>query len=316
MPRSSRGRLARAAPAAVDSSASERANGLVVGATRRQFSVALDDDDTVACLLKGRSAQIACGDRVTVTRLASGGVIEAVSPRQSLFYRSDAWKEKLIAANVTQVVGVTAPDVAVDENLLNRWIIAAEAERCRFVLVANKADLPGFPALMARLAPYRALGYPVVETCAKRNVDALRPHLAGAHSVLIGQSGMGKSTLINALFPSEVARTGTVSSSLGSGRHTTAATTLYRLAGGVGWIVDSPGMKVFGLAHFPADVIAHAFVELRDLIEQCRFRDCRHEHEPGCAVQAAIAEGRVAEQRVALLQALLREREQARTAAY
>ena len=184
------------------------------------------------------------------------------------------------------------------------------------MLVANKSDLPAFPGLLKRLAPYRALGYPVVETCAKRDVAALKVHLAGSHSVLIGQSGMGKSTLINSLFPDQAARTGTVSSSLGSGRHTTAATTLYRLEGSDGWVVDSPGMKVFGLAHFPPDAIAHAFVELRELTDFCRFRDCRHEQEPGCAVQVAIADGRVAAQRVALLQALLREREQAKTAAY
>lgn len=316
MPGKPRRRTTRETPSAVPPPSPDHANGLVVAATRRRFEVALDDDGVITCLLKGRSTQVACGDRVTVTRVGSDGVIERVAPRESLFYRSDAYKEKLIAANVTQVIGVTAPDVAIDENLLNRWIVAAETERCRFVLVANKADLPGFPALMERLIPYRALGYPVIEMSAKRDAALLRPQLEGAHSLLIGQSGMGKSTLINALFSSASARTATVSTTLGAGRHTTAATTLYRLPEGSGWIVDSPGMKVFGLAHCTAEALAQAFVELRDLVEQCRFRDCRHEHEPDCAVQAAVADGRVAPQRVALLRTLLREGEVAKTAAY
>ena len=118
---------------------------------------------------------------------------------------------------------------------------------------------------------------------------------------------MGKSTLINALLPGAAAKIGEISAALRSGRHTTTSTALYRLPDGDGWLVDSPGMKVFGLAHCSAEAIAHAFVELRDLIPQCRFRDCRHDREPGCAVQAAVANGRVAAQRVQLLQSLLRE---------
>ena len=126
--------------------------GLVVAAWRRHYSVLLDAGGTLECVLKGRRTVVACGDRVQVARIAGGGAIEKVEPRTSLLYRSDAFREKVLAANVTQVVGVVAPDIAVDENLLNRWIVAAELERCRFVLVANKADLPGFPALVARLA--------------------------------------------------------------------------------------------------------------------------------------------------------------------
>jgi ribosome biogenesis GTPase len=123
---------------------------------------------------------------------------------------------------------------------------------------------------------------------------------------------MGKSTLINALLPGAAARIGEVSEALRSGRHTTTSTALYRLPADDGWIVDSPGMKVFGLAHCTARTIEDAFVELRDLIPHCRFRDCRHDREPGCAVQQAVAAGRVAPQRVLLLQTLLREAEAAR----
>lgn len=288
------------------------ARGLVVATHRRHYLVDLDAGDTLKCVLKGRSTTLACGDRVEVIRESSGGVIIAVAPRESLLYRSDAFKERLIAANVSQVLGVIAPDVPVDEHLLNRWIVAAETERCRFVLVVNKSDLRASDAFAARFAPYSALGYAVVRVSALRDVTNLRPWIRAEHTVLIGQSGMGKSALINALLPGAKARIGDVSDALQSGRHTTTSTALYRLPDAEGWIVDSPGMKVFGLAHCAPDTIANAFVDLRAIIPQCRFRDCRHDREPDCAVQAAVAEGRVAAQRVALLQTLLREAEAAR----
>ena len=288
------------------------AHGLVVATHRRHYVVDLDAGDTIECVLKGRSTTLACGDRVEVVRESSGGVIIAAAPRRSLLYRSDAFQEKLIAANVTQVLGVIAPDVPVDEHLLNRWIVASETQRCRFVLVINKSDLPASDSFAGRFAAYAALGYAVVRVSALGDVTNLMPWINAEHSVVIGQSGMGKSTLINALLPGTNARIGDISGALRSGRHTTTSTALYRLQDGEGWIIDSPGMKVFGLAHCTPGAIANAFVDLRDLVSQCRFRDCRHDREPDCAVQAAVAEGRVAPQRVALLQTLLREAEAAR----
>jgi ribosome biogenesis GTPase / thiamine phosphate phosphatase len=291
----------------------ESVNGLVVAAHRRHYGVDLDDGGgMIECVLKGRTTTLACGDRVEVVREARGGVIVGVAPRRSLLYRSDAFNEKLIAANVTQVLGVVAPDVPVDEHLLNRWIVAAEAERCRFLLVVNKSDLPGAARFAERFAQYAALGYRTVRVSAKSDVSPLASWLRGEHSVIVGQSGMGKSTLINALLPGTNARTGELSEALRSGRHTTTAAMLYRLPGDDGWIVDSPGMKVFGLAHCTQEVITGAFVDLRDLVSHCRFRDCRHISEPDCAVRAAVAEGRVTPQRVALLQTLLRESAAAR----
>jgi ribosome biogenesis GTPase / thiamine phosphate phosphatase len=287
-------------------------HGLVVAAHRRHYAVELDAGATLECVLKGRTTTLACGDRVEVERAQRGGVIVAVAPRTSLLYRSDAFREKLIAANVTQVLGVVAPDVPVDEHLLNRWIVAAEAERCRFVLVVNKADLPDAATFASRFAPYERLGYRVVRVSARHDVTPLLPFVEGRNSVVIGQSGMGKSTLVNALVPDARARVGELSEALRSGRHTTTSAMLYRLPGDDGWIVDSPGMKVFGLAHCTPDVLAHAFVELRDVATQCRFRNCRHDREPGCEVNAAVAAGRVAPQRVELLRTLVLESEAAR----
>jgi ribosome biogenesis GTPase len=306
----------RAAPPADPGTAKLEA-GLVTASRRRHYAVLLDSGETLECLLKGRGTTLACGDRVRVARVAGGGSIEAVEPRVTLFYRSDTYKEKLIAANVTQVVGVVAPDLGVDEELINRWIIGAEAQGCRFVLVANKSDKPDFAALLVRLKPFAALGYTVVPLAAKRDVSPLVPFLRGQRSVLIGQSGMGKSTILNAIAPHAQAKTSEISEALSSGRHTTSQSTLYPLPGeaGGGWIVDSPGVKVFGLAHVAPEAIAEAFVEIRPLLGHCRFRDCRHDAEPGCAVWEAARRGEVAPHRVALLHRLVRESEAARNPA-
>jgi ribosome biogenesis GTPase / thiamine phosphate phosphatase len=292
----------------------ELLDGLVIASHRRHFVVRLDGGETLECVLKGRSTTLACGDLVRVARMAGGGAIEEVAPRTTLFYRSDGFREKLIAANVTQVVGVVAPDLTIDEELVTRWILAAESHDCRFVLAANKSDQPGFGALLARLAPYATLGYDVVALSATCDVAPLVPWLAGQRSVLIGQSGMGKSTILNAVAPHAAAKTAEVSVALATGRHTTTHSTLYPLpeARGGGWIVDSPGMKAFGLAHLTPEAIEHAFVELRPLIGHCRFRDCRHDREPGCAVRAAVERGEVAPHRVSLLHALIAESAAAR----
>lgn len=281
------------------------AAGLVTAAFRRHYLVRADDGSTISCVLRGRTLAIACGDRVRW--FSSGpreGVIEAVLPRTTLFYRSDGRREKLIAANVTQVLGMVAPDPPFDDELVHRWIVAAESSGCRFVLIANKRDLPAFAAIRPRLAQFAALGYAIVEICASEGAGGLAPLLAGQHSVLIGQSGMGKSTLINRMLPGAAARVGDVSAALHTGRHTTTETTLYPIDAS-SWIVDSPGMKEFGLGHLAADAIERGFVELRPLLGTCRFRNCRHDSEPGCAVVEAIARGKVKPWRLALLQQLL-----------
>lgn len=290
-----------------------RETGLVVATHRRHCVVEIDGVGALECQHRGRRLTIACGDSAIVEHDGQYRAVVGVGPRTSLLYRSDAWREKIVAANVTQVVALVAPDVPVDEHLLNRWIVAAEAERCRFVLVVNKMDLADSARFLERFAPYRALGYPVVAVSALHDPLPLAPWLTGQHSVLIGQSGMGKSTLVNALAPGAAAAIGSISTALRSGRHTTSATTLHRLGarggGDHGWIVDSPGMTLFGLAHYGPAEIERAFVELRALSGSCRFRDCRHDREPGCAVRAALTDGRVAAQRVALLRTLIDESE-------
>ena len=309
-------RAGRRGPPMTDAAAmtAARAEGLVTASFRRHFAVRQDDGDTIECVLRGRSMTLACGDRVHVARSEDGGVIEDMLPRTTLFYRSDAYRQKLIAANVTQIVGVVAPDLGVDEELINRWIVAAEAERCRLVLVANKSDQPGFDNLLARLAPCAGLGYAVVPISAKLDIGPLLPWLSGQRSVLIGQSGMGKSTILNAVMPGAAAKTAEISGALSTGRHTTSHSTLYLLPESVGggWIVDSPGMKAFGLAHLAPEAIAAAFVEFRPLVGRCRFRDCRHDTEPGCALRDAVEKGVVAPYRLALMRSMIAESQAAR----
>ena len=299
---------ARDPAAAADAATQQRvtgAAGLVTATFRRHYQVRQDDGSTVSCVLRGRSLAIACGDRVRWIASGPGeGIIDAVEPRTTLFYRSDARREKLIAANVTQVLGMVAPDPPFDDELVHRWLVAAESAGCRFVLIANKRDLSAFAAIRPRLAQFATLGYPVVEICASQNACDLLPLLVGQHSVLIGQSGMGKSTLINHMLPAAAARVGGVSAALNTGRHTTTETTLYTIDSS-SWIVDSPGMKEFGLGHLTAEAIERGFVDLHPLLGQCRFRNCAQGSEPGCAVQEAIARGDIKPWRVALLRQLL-----------
>src|SRR6266567_1699995 len=228
--------------------------GLVTATHRRHCAVRLDDGRTISCVYRGRHLALACGDRAQVSLIGDEGVIEAVEPRTSLFFRSDAHREKLLAANVTQVLGIVAPDPPYDDELVHRWIVAAESNHYRFALIANKKDLPSFAMLKSRLAQFQALGYTVVATSAAHDATNVAALLDGQRSVLIGQSGMGKSTLINTVVADAGARVGELSASLRTGRHTTTETTLYPL-GAEAWIVDSPGMKEFGLGHLsPAEL--------------------------------------------------------------
>ncbi|MDR0587996.1 MAG: ribosome small subunit-dependent GTPase A [Burkholderiales bacterium] len=286
-------------------------DGVVVETRRRRFTVALDDihGNRVIVPIKGRTLTPVCGDRVALAIDAQKeAAILSIHPRHNLFYRSDAVRQKLIAANVTQIIIVVAPDIAVDEMLLNRWIIAALATSCRCVIAVNKMDLPGFDALVERMCPYQNLGATIVKLAALHNADALLPFARDEQSVLIGQSGMGKSTIINALIPDAHAPTQEVSEVLDGGRHTTSAATLYPLEkSGSGSIIDIPGMKMFGLAHLSSEALTRAFVDIAPFAGACRFRDCRHLNEPDCAVQAAMNEGKIHPKRLQLFHEILKE---------
>ena len=233
-------------------------------------------------------------------------VIESVLPRQSLLYRQDAWKSKLIAANVTQLLIVVAAEPSPSEALLQRALIAAEAAHIRPVIVINKADLPSTAALQAKLSFYEQLGYKIITLSALGDVHSLREQLRGETNILLGQSGMGKSTLTNALLGETLARTQTISAALDSGKHTTTHAQLYDLDEHTK-LIDSPGLQEFGLHHLAAADLLDYFPDLRHLIGQCRFHNCTHRAEPNCAVKAAAERGDVSAERVALLQKITDE---------
>jgi ribosome biogenesis GTPase len=273
--------------------------GVVVAAHGRRYRVGLEPDGELDCVTRGRKSDVACGDRVRAARTGDGvGVIEAVEPRRTLFYRSDRRRQKLIAANVTQVVVVVAPSPPYSVDLVDRCLTAAEHAGIAAAIALNKTDLPEAEAVCAALDLYRGLGYRVIALSAKRDLAPLRTMLEGETSVLVGQSGMGKSTIINALVPDARARVAEISTALASGRHTTTHAELYRLDARTR-MIDSPGLQEFGLAHLtPADA-ANAFVEFRPWLGKCRFRDCAHVSEPDCAIAAAAAKGKVSAHRLA-----------------
>ena len=267
---------------------------MVVASFGRRCLVEIADGATLECVTRGRRRDVACGDRVQVSMSGEGqGVIEDIDPRSTLLYRSDARREKILCANATRVVIVVAAVPAFSHDLVNRCLIAAEHGGMSAVLALNKADLPETVAARASLEDYAGLGYRVVTLSAKRDLAPLLPHLEGETSVLVGQSGMGKSTIVNRLVPAAAARVAEISTALNAGRHTTTHTRLYRLGAGDA-IIDSPGMQAFGLHHLDWRDAAHAFPEFRPWLGRCRFRDCRHLAEPGCALEEAARAGTIA----------------------
>lgn len=282
--------------------------GLVVAAHGRQYRVELPDGETLLCYTRGKKSEVVCGDRVLVQGTGEGqGVIDLVEPRHSLLYRSNEIRQKLIAANVDQLILVVATEPAFSELLVSRCLIAADSQGIAPLIVLNKSDLEErLGPARQRLATLIQLGYPVLELSARQGAAPLLPHLQGKTSVLVGQSGMGKSTLINALIPEARAATREISAALDSGKHTTTHATLYHLDRD-SHIIDSPGLQEFGLGHLDQGDLEQAFPEFAPYLGQCRFRNCQHQQEPGCALQAAAAAGHIHPERLQLFTTLARE---------
>jgi ribosome biogenesis GTPase len=277
----------------------------VLAAHGRQFMLRTDDGGDRVAVTRGRRTDVVAGDRVAWSELGSGqAVIEAVLPRANLLRRSDARREKALAANLDQAAVVISGEPPFSEELLMRVLVGAEREGIACLLIATKADVPhAMASIEPRLAVYEALGYPVVRIAAKAEPDAtrarLRPVLGGRTTLLLGQSGMGKSTLVNLLVPGAALATQAISEALQSGRHTTTFTRAFDLEGG-GRLIDSPGFQVFGLAHLSTSELEHGMREFEPLLGRCRFHNCTHRHEPGCAIRAAVVSGGIDARRFAL----------------
>lgn len=282
--------------------------GTVVAAYGKRYQVELTEDKhRISCVTRGKKTDIACGDHVTIQLTDKHeGVIESILPRSTLLYRSNAFKSKMLAANVTQIIIVLATQPSFYEALLNRCLIAAEAAKIKVLIVLNKCDLADNDNAKQKLALYTSLGYQVLPLSAKEDISTLRPYLQGEASILVGQSGMGKSTMINALLPNESVRTQEVSHVLDSGKHTTTAAHLYHLdANSI--LIDSPGLQEFGLHHLSTGELEHAFIEFRPYLGKCRFNNCKHLQEPDCAITEAVAAHKISPERLAIYKLLRTE---------
>lgn len=273
-------------------------DGLIIAAFGRQYLVEFPDGTTRLCFPRGKKSELACGDRVAIMSTGEGqGVVEKTIERSSLLYRSNEFRQKLIAANVTQIAIVVATEPSFSDILVTRCLVAADSQEIKPLIVLNKCDLTeALPAARKALDAYRALGYAVVELSAKECGKALLPYLLGETSVLVGQSGMGKSTLINALIPGADAATREISEALDSGKHTTTHARLYHLDERSN-LIDSPGLQEFGLRHLALSTLEAGFPEFQPLLGHCRFRDCHHDREPDCALRAAVDRGDITARR-------------------
>jgi ribosome biogenesis GTPase len=264
---------------------------------------------------RGKKSDIATGDRVRFKETSPDqGVIEEILPRTTLLYRSDQYKSKLLAANVSQLFIVVATEPGFSDDLISRALVAANATGITAHLLLNKIDLePRLNAARDRLKLYAELGYPVHEMSARLHPEETRtqllPLLTGQSTILIGQSGMGKSSLVNLLVPDADMAVTEISQRLDSGKHTTTFTRLLALDENSS-IIDSPGFQEFGLYHLSEGMLERAFPEFEAHLGLCRFYNCHHVNEPDCALLAAVKAGQINPARHELYRQLLHEASQ------
>ncbi|KAA6185070.1 small ribosomal subunit biogenesis GTPase RsgA [Thiohalocapsa marina] len=283
--------------------AEPRAGRVVV---RHGSNLAVEDDQGQVhhCLLRRNIGQPVCGDRVVWQPTGTAaGVVTALQPRDTVLSRPDyGGRDKPLAANISLIIVVVAPRPAPSGYLVDQYLVAAELIGVQALILANKMDLidpPERGAFLQAFAHYPAIGYPLLPVSVKQDpqLEALRPHLAERTSILLGQSGVGKSSIVQALMPDRDIQIGRLSKATGLGRHTTSASTCYRLANG-GHLIDSPGVRSFRLGAISRSQLEQGFREFAPFLGHCRFADCSHRHEPGCALRAACEQGIIAPQRM------------------
>jgi len=278
--------------------------GQVVVRHGRNLVVAAADGSLRHCLFRANLGEVVCGDRVAWQATGeSEGVVVALLPRRTVLSRPDyAGRDKPLAANLSCMAIVLAPRPEPSGFLLDQYLVAAELGGLQALIALNKSDLldeTSRPFFARLLGPYRTIGYPVVEVSAKRDhgLDPLIERLRGETSILVGQSGVGKSSLVNSLLPDQAAQVGRLSGATGLGRHTTSAATLYELPTG-GQLIDSPGVRSFRVGRISRSELEQGFREFRPYIGHCAFRNCAHDNEPDCAVREAVSAGAVAPARL------------------
>jgi ribosome biogenesis GTPase / thiamine phosphate phosphatase len=285
--------------------------GTIVAAHGRHY-LADVDGEFLQCVTRGKKTNVAVGDIVHLKRTSNDqAVIEKIAERTTLLYRSDQYKSKLLAANISRLFIVIATEPGFADDLVSRALVACEAASVDAHLILNKVDLePNLARARERASLYTSLGYPLHEVSAKTHpeetVAALTPLLQDQSSILIGQSGMGKSSIVNLLVPDADIAVREISEALDTGKHTTTFTRLYKLPAG-GTLIDSPGFQEFGLYHLTEGMLERAFVEFKPYLGGCKYYNCRHLAEPQCAVLQAVADGKIAKLRHALYAQLLHE---------
>jgi ribosome biogenesis GTPase len=267
--------------------------GRVIAAHGRHYTVELPSGELIKCFPRGKKNDATVGDYVEITLQGQGeAALEKVLPRKNLLFRSDENRSKQFAANVDQLLLVIAVEPPFSDDLLGRALAGAWSADITPIILLNKVDITaGLEAARAKLAPFRNLGVQIIDICARdaqQVQERILPLLKDKTSLLLGQSAMGKSTLLNTLVPLALAATREHSVALGAGKHTTTSTRLYHLPEQGGDLIDSPGFQGFGLLHLSREDIERGFPEFSEHIPQCRFYNCTHQHEPNCGVLAAL----------------------------
>lgn len=274
----------------------------VVASYGRHLLVEIDHGERRACQQRGRRQDAVVGDWVDLGFSDGTALIDRVLERRNLMLRQDERRSKAFASNLDALIVIVAVEPVFNESLLARALVSASAAGIDCSIVLNKIDLPAAESARQRLMPYRDMGQRVVELSLKQDpqgaLRSLGPLVQARSTLLLGASGMGKSSLINLLVPSAQAQTAEISRALRSGRHTTTSTTLYRLPGPAGGsVIDSPGFQAFGLQHLRKEDLAAAMPDLALHLGRCRFANCSHLHEPDCGLSAAREQGLIAASR-------------------